>query len=56
MRFVCMTCYYRDSIRVVDCDMGIDEDEEVGDNFGQRKFVGEKCPRVRIRIKDDSEQ
>lgn len=30
-----MTCYDCDFVRVVDCDVSVDEDEEICDDFGE---------------------
>ena len=48
-----MTSKHGYLVRIVHSQMGIDEDEDVGYGFGERKSWGEESPCVGIRIKDD---
>jgi hypothetical protein len=39
-------------VRIVHCQVGIYENENVGDCFGEGKSWGEESPCMRIRIED----
>ncbi len=46
----------RNSIGIITGQVGIYEDEEIGDGFGEREGAGEGGPGIRVCIKDDSQQ
>jgi len=52
---VAVTSYYGYLICVIDGEVGIYEDEEVGYGFGEREGGGEECPGVRIGVEDNDE-
>ena len=43
----------RDLVRMVQCEVGIDEHFQAGDELGERQSVFQQCPSSRIRVKDD---
>ena len=51
-----VACYDRDFVRLVECQVSIDENEQCSHNLGQRKCVGKICPCYWIRIEDDIQE
>lgn len=56
LRALGMTGDYGDFIGVVECQMGVDEDKEVGDGLGQRERVGKEGPGVGVRIENNCQE
>ena len=48
-------CDDGDFIRIVEGEVGVDEDEKVGNCGGQGQSGGEEGPCVRVRVEDDGE-
>lgn len=47
---------YADFVGVVEGEVGVDEDEEVGDGGGEGEGWGEKSPCVRVGVEDDGQE
>lgn len=46
-------CYF---VAVVEGEVGVDEDQEVGDGGGEWEGGGEEGPGVGVRVEDDGQQ
>ena len=49
-------CDHGDLIRVAESEMGVCEDEKVGEGGGEGEIGGEGCPGARICVDDDGEE
>lgn len=50
-----MAGYYGHLIGIIDGEVGVYEDEEIGYSFGERECGGEECPGVWIGVEDNDE-
>ena len=41
---------------VVECQVGVYKDNQVGDGFGEGKLASEEGPGMRIRVEDEDQQ
>lgn len=51
-----MAGYDGDAVFVLECEVGVYEDEESRDRFGEREGRGEQRPGVRVGVEDDCEE
>ena len=51
-----MTCYHGDLVGIVDGEMCIYEDEEIGNCPREGEGRGEKCPGMRVGVENDGEE
>ena len=52
----CVTGYYGDFVGVVEGEVGVDEDLEVGDSSGEGKYWVEESPGMGVCVEDYGEQ
>jgi hypothetical protein len=53
---VTVACYYSHLIGIVDCKVGVYEDEDIGYGFGEGESWSKECPGMRVGVKDDDEK
>lgn len=51
-----MASYNGYLVGVIERQMGIDEDEEIGDGSGKRKGIGKESPGVGVCIENDGQE
>ena len=51
-----MTSYDGYFVRIVECQMGIYEDQEICHSLREGKCISQECPSMRVCVKDDGEE
>lgn len=51
-----VACYHGYLVCIVDCEVGVYEDEDVRYRFREGQSWGEECPGMRVRIEDNYQE